>query len=209
MRLARNASTERGRRVRRGFAGVVALTALATIVALAGCGGSASTRAAGSARPTPTMIPAIPTYTPRPPTPTATAQELAFASLERQALGNLVVDVQVTYDAGTRSVQVNTTVGGTVPNSDPAVAAAQEQTKNVCFRAEEAMWNSGTPFSQVAITVAGPILDQYAQATNGAYGAAMLTATQAKRFTWSNLTPDAAWNQYDNVFLRPNFNDAS
>lgn len=155
------------------------------------------------------MIPAIPTYTPRPPTPTPTARELALAALERQALGKLVEDVQVTYDVGTRSVQVNTTVGGSVPNDDSTIAAAQEQVKTICFRAQAAMWNSGTSFSQVAITVAGPILDQYAQATNGAYGAAVLTAATVKRFTWNSLTPDTAWGMYDNVFLRPDYNDAS
>lgn len=187
---------------------IAAILALTALVGTAGCAAS-STPGAAAGAPSPTVPHALATSTPGPGTPTATAQERLFASTVTQAIGSLAQDMLVTYDAGHQSVTVAVTVGGIVPNTDAAIGAAQEQVKTICFRAQHALWTSGTAFRQVTITVTGPILDQYADLTTGAYGAAVLTAATVGNFAWASLTPDLAWGKYDNVFLRPAYNDAS
>lgn len=189
------------------FRVVVFPIVLAALLAVSGCTSSVRSGgfAPGSTPATATAGP--PTFTPGPPTPTPTAQERRFTALAQQAAGSLVLQVEATYDAAGRTVIVSTTVGGSVPNGDAEISAAQERVKSICFQIEEALWTSGTPLRQVTVTVTGPILDQYADATTGPYGAAVLTATTAAKLTWSALTPDAAWEKYDNVFLRTDFND--
>ena len=197
------------RRIRRGPACLVALAMLAALVVAAGCAAAPESGGQAGAHPAATATPGLPTATAGPPTPTPTAQERLFTSLAQQAIGDPSVSVQATYDAAARSVTVTTTLGGTVPNTPPDIAIAQERVKTVCFRAQEALWTSGTALSKVTVTVSGPILDQYAEAMTAAYGAAVMSTATAKRFTWSSLTPDAAWEKYDNVYLRPDYNDAS
>lgn len=197
-----------GRRAR--IAGVFAAILAALLVVMAASGCASGAKPAGAARaPSATATHVLATSTPGPGTPTATAQERLFATVAAQAIGNLVQDMQVTYDANDRSVVVSVVVGGNVPNTDATISVAQEQVKTICFRAQQALWTSGTAFSKVTIAISGPILDQYAAHINGAYGAALLTAANAAHFVWSSLTPDAAWGKYDSVFLRPDYNDAS
>ena len=194
---------------RRGLARLVTLAVFVVALVVAGCGGVSGSGVHAERQPAATATSELPTATVGPPTPTPTAQERLLTSLARQAIGDLAIDVRATFDAGARSVTVATTLGGSVPNSPADIAAAQERVKAICFRAQQALWTSRTTLSSVTVTVSGPILDQYADAITGAYGAAVLSANSAKRVTWDTLAPDTAWDQYDNVFLRPDFNDAS
>ncbi len=184
------------------------LAALLALVAAIGC--APASRSGGTSSGTPTAT-STATATPGPPTPTPTAQERIFITLVQQAVGNLAQDVGATYSAADGTATV-TVVGpwSAPPVTDSDVSAAHEQVKTICFRAQKALWTStsGIRLRQVTITVIGPIIDQYAERVPGAYGAAVLTAATAAQFHWDSLSPDGAWQEYDNVYLRPDYNGA-
>lgn len=165
------------------------LMALAALVLLVGC---APTPASRGAAGTPTA--AVPTATP-------TTQQ-RITALARQAIGGSAQSVEVTFGAGDRAVTVAATVGGTVPGTQEEINASQERVKALCFRVEQALWTSGMPLNEVVVTVVGPIYDDYADLTTGAYGAVDLKAATAAKLTWASLSPDAAWDVYQ-VWLRP------
>lgn len=56
--------------------------------------------------------------------------------------------------------------------------------------------------NEVAITFNGPVVDQYGKSSTGWYGTADLTFPTAQKFVWDNLTPEGAWNVYDNASIR-------
>lgn len=202
------------RRRARAASRVVIVAGLACLSGLAGCElGPAATATRPLPTPTATIMP-IPTYTPLPPTPTPTSRELVIAAVAEQDVGGLGYDATASYDAGTHDVAVviMIVVPG-VPNNPTDVDAAHEQAKTICLRAQHTLWTNDLTRSlalrQVSVTVVGPILAQYADLETAAYAAAVLSAPVESRFVWNALTPDAAWSLYDNVYLRPDFNDAS
>jgi hypothetical protein len=202
------------RAVRRCSAVAVAVAVLAG--ALAGCGASTGTGHASGGAPTPT-VPAIPpTYTPNPLTPAPTTEEQHLDALVWQTIGAGAVQIQTTYSAGDGATDVEITysqvvpIKGIVPTQGADIAAAQERVKTICFEVEQALWTSGThPLSQVNVAVLGPVLDQYADLTSQAYGGVLLKASTAAHFGWGTLTPDTAWNTYDNTYLRADYSDVS
>lgn len=120
-----------------------------------------------------------------------------------QAVGNLAQSVLTVYDPNADSVKITVGVGGTVPNTDQKVSAAQELTKMIAYQEQQAMWASGVALKQVTVTVMGPTQDEYANIIAQPYGAAVLDAPTAKRLDWMRLSADSAWHAYDIVFLRP------
>lgn len=174
----------------RTFSACLALAALMAL--LAGCGSSAP-RAGSSPAPTPTPTPADP-----------------ITALVLRALGGPTQQVTTTSSAADHTVTVTITlVGAKVPASDADVSAAQERIKTICFQAQRALWTSGMPLRQATVTVLGPALDAYADLSIQPYGTAVLTAATAAKLGWSSIGADAAWNDYDNVWLRPSFEDVS
>jgi hypothetical protein len=155
-----------------------------------------------------------PTYTPPPPTPTPTTFEQSLAALVQGDLGGLSQSTVVHYDAGTHSATVLVTIAvPRLPDAPADVSAAQEQSKTICFRAERTFWTSAVTRSLalrvVNIAVLGPTIDQYAIVTTGAYASVTLSARVEAGFVWATLTPDVAWERYDFVFLRPEYNNAN
>ena len=80
--------------------------------------------------------------------------------------------VQIAYDAQATSVTVTVTVGGAVPLTDQQISAAQELTKTLSLREQQAMWGSGVTLKDVKVMVFGPTQDEYAWCTLGNSGAA-------------------------------------
>jgi hypothetical protein len=111
-----------------------------------------------------------------------------------------------TYAAADRTATVTVTIGGRVPTTATAIAAAQERSKVLCFQAQRAVWTSGVALHTATVAVLGPYLDPYLGPTTASYASAYLTAMTAATFSWSTLSPDSAWGQYDSNFLRPGFN---
>ena len=160
------------------------LVALATVLSLAALGGCAST-----------------TSTEARATATPTAQQ-RFAALARNAIGGRADTVTATYDAQTGVLQVLATIGGAIARAPSDIAASQERVKALCFVAQRALWTSGPTFTEVKITVLGPLLDDYFDQITDWYGVADLTARTAAKLDWGTLTADSAWSAYDNVSLR-------
>src|SRR5690348_4766114 len=81
---------------------------------------------------------------------TSTTQDM-LAQRVCDAIGNLPQStqsaqaVQIAYDAQAASVTVTVTVGGAVPLTDQQISAAQELTKSISLREQQAMWGSGVP----------------------------------------------------------------
>lgn len=123
----------------------------------------------------------------------------------RQAIGTLARKVEVTYDAAGRTATVSITISGVVPLSDQQVAAAHELVKLLCYKAGAALWSSGVALSQVTLLTLGPMQDTYANIITDWYGVAVITASSAQRIQWASLSPDAAWNLYDQRMLRVSF----
>jgi hypothetical protein len=113
--------------------------------------------------------------------------------------------VQIAYDAQATSVTVTVTVGGGVPLTDQQISAAQELTKSISLREQQAMWGSGVTLKDVKVMVFGPTQDEYANIIAQPYGSAVLAAATAASFVWANLSADSAWDRYDSVYLRPTF----
>jgi hypothetical protein len=145
------------------------------------------------------------------PVAASTAAQDTLARRACDALGNLAhtaqaaQSVQTTYDAQVASVTVTVTVGGAVPLTDQQISAAQELTKTLSLREQQAMWGSGVTLKDVKVMVFGPTQDEYADIVAQPYGSAVLAAPTAASFIWANLSADSAWDRYDSVYLRPTF----
>ena len=141
---------------------------------------------------------------------TTTTQD-TLAGRACDAIGHLpqstesVQAVQTVYDAQAASVTVTITVGGSVPLTDQQISAAQELTKTLSLREQQAMWGSGVTLKDVKVMVFGPTQDEYANIIAQPYGSAVLDAVTAASFVWANLSADSAWDRYDSVYLRPTF----
>jgi hypothetical protein len=168
---------------------VLAATLIAVLVIVAGCASSSATAASG------------------PPTPTPTTQQRLAALARHAATGPNVQRVDTTYSAQDGTITVTVTLGGSVPVADADVTAMQQRVMSMCFQTQKALWTSGIPLRGVTVTIAGPIMDQYAEREIQAYGAAVLAEATAAKLNWGALSPDTAWTQYDNVYLRPGYYD--
>jgi hypothetical protein len=113
--------------------------------------------------------------------------------------------VQTVYDTQAASVTVTVTVGGAVPLTNQQIRAAQELTKALSLREQQAMWGSGVTLKNVKVMVFGPTQDEYADIIAQPYGSAVLDAATAASFVWANLSADSAWDRSDSVYLRPTF----
>jgi hypothetical protein len=113
--------------------------------------------------------------------------------------------VQTAYDGQTASVTVTVTLGGAVPLTRQQISAAQEMTKSISLREQQAMWGSGVSLKGVKVMVFGPTQDEYANIIAQPYGSAVLHAATVASFVWANLSADSAWDRYDSVYLRPTF----
>jgi len=145
------------------------------------------------------------------PVAASTTTQDTFARHACDALGNLAQSaqaaqsLQTAYDAQAASVTVTVTVGGAVPLTDQQISAAQELTKAISLREQQAMWGSSVTLKQVKVMVFGPTQDEYADIIAQPYGSAVLAAPTAASFIWANLSADSAWDRYDSVYLRPTF----
>jgi hypothetical protein len=195
---------------------IASISVAVLVTTLAGCGASTGSGRAGAGTPTPRVTVIPPTYTANPLTPTPTTEEHRLNALVQQTIGVGAVQIQTTYSAVDGAADVEITyaavvpIQGLVPTQDADIAAAQERVKTICFEVEQALWTSGTaPLSQINVSVMGPVLDQYANLTNQAYGGVLLKAATAAHFSWSTLTPDVAWDKYDNNYLRADYSDVN
>ena len=113
--------------------------------------------------------------------------------------------VQTAYDAQAASVTVTVTLGGAVPLTDQQISAAQELTKAISLREQQAMWGSGVTLKEAKVMVFGPTQDEYANIVAQPYGSVVLDAATAANLAWAKLSADSAWDRYDSVYLRPTF----
>ncbi|HEY7094371.1 MAG TPA: hypothetical protein VH393_14395 [Ktedonobacterales bacterium] len=139
------------------------------------------------------------------PTVDAAMAQRQLDTAARQEIAGYTQQVDTSYDAGKRAVQVQATVGWTPEIGIGDVEKAQERAKTICFLALRALWTSGVPLREATVTVLGPVQDDYGSQTTDAHAIAYLVARTSAGFTWGALTPDAAWGRYDRVWLRPNY----
>jgi hypothetical protein len=183
----------------------LALALLAGLL-VSGCApatGRAAPRATAQAAQVVTAPAATPTAT-----PAMNPTEERLAGIARQALGSLggqVSGVSVSYDAQKAAATITITVSDSLPNTDAKVAAAYAQIRLICYRAFLAVWASGVPLRETTALVLGPIQDEYANIITDWYGVAVVEAATAQRTRWATLSPDAAWNLYDQHMLRISF----
>lgn len=119
--------------------------------------------------------------------------------------GTGVQSVDTTFDSARSMASVTITLGGTVPNTDAKVSAAQNLAEGLCFMAEQALWTSGDPFSEVKVIVQGPSQDEYANIITSAYAVAVVEAPTGQKIPWKTTTADTAWRAYDSEFLTESF----
>lgn len=120
-----------------------------------------------------------------------------------QAAGSEAVAVRTIYDQQAASVKVTIRIGGRVPDTDAEVSAAQNLTKTICLREQQAIWASGVTLKEATVTVIGPIQDEYANIVDGSYGASVLHPSTVAGLNWASLSAESAWGRYDYTFLRP------
>jgi hypothetical protein len=123
----------------------------------------------------------------------------------RQAAASYSQQVATTYDAGTRDATAEVTVGWTDDIHPAYIAKEQERVKAICFAVQQALWAKALPLHQVTVTVMGPVTTSYTEQVIDAHGAARLTSATAAKLNWASLTPDTAWSQYDEVYLRSDY----
>lgn len=128
-----------------------------------------------------------------------------MAARAQQAIGSLGQRVAATYDAQQQTATVTVTVTGPVPLTDAQVAAAHALVMQICYFAEPALWSSGVPLRELTLIVLGPMLDEYDDIISNWSGIAIVEASTAQRIDWASLTPDAAWNLYDQHLLRTSY----
>lgn len=125
--------------------------------------------------------------------------------LTRQAVAAYSQQVQTAYDTATHDATVFVTVGWTDDIHAADVAKEQERVKTICFLVQQALWTHSLPLHQVLVTVLGPVTTGYTEQDNDAHGAARMTAPTEAKLSWVNLTPDVAWDRYDEVYLRSDY----
>jgi hypothetical protein len=145
------------------------------------------------------------THSARTPVATPATVQGRLQLIARQALGDAIHDLAVTYDTQGEALELTATLAGGVPRTEAEISAAQEHVKLLCLRAQQAEWTSGNPLRSVTVTILGPTLDDYADVTTGPYGAAVLTSTTAATLAWGSLSADSAWRHYDRVWLAPTY----
>lgn len=138
------------------------------------------------------------------PVGTPTTEE-RLVMVARTAFGGGMEKSETTYDAQRQTVKVTGTLGGEVPVTASEVAAAHERTKALCFQVQRALWASGITLHEVTVLVRGPTFDDYGNQYLESYGTAVLGAATAGRLTWATLSADSAWEHYDSVWLRANY----
>ncbi len=181
-----------------GRQGSVALVAALLMgCLLVGCG-VASGGASHTATPT-----ATPLATPELIAAAGPATQLGAHA--RQAIGTLARTIDVQWDAATQTATITITIAGLVPLTDQQVVAAHALVKLLCYKANAALWSSGVALSQVKLLVLGPMQDTYANIITDWYGVATLRASSAQRIQWASVSPDTAWNLYDQQMLRVSF----
>jgi hypothetical protein len=165
---------------------LTALALLAAVAALVGCAPSSPGAAATA-------------------TADAAVARQRLDALARQAVAAFTTQVQTTYDASKRMVEVSATVGWTADIGIADIAKAQERAKTICFRLQQALWTSGVPLRQVSAIALGPVVNDYGEQIVDAHAAARLTASTAAGFAWGTLTSDTAWDRYDEAWLRASY----
>jgi hypothetical protein len=184
---------------RRPAAARAALAALALAVGIiaAGCapfsGGGSSSGSAAS----PTAAARVA------PTPALQGQLAQTVYYAVWGLG--VQRIETTYDAAQGSVKVQITLGGSVPNTDAKVAAAQELTKAFCLMAQQALWTSGVQLTEANVTIMGPVQEEYGGYQSGVYGTSVVKASTAHGIQWATAGVDDTWQRYDDTFLQSVF----
>lgn len=191
LHLPAASSAERAARRYQAFGPLVALIIVFGV--LAGCAASSATRAQVPATPSATATPTLP------PTPEGRLTQRA-----RQAVGTAAQRVDVTYHAASGDAIVTVTLVWS-PSWRDDFAQAQSAAKLACYQTHAALWTSGETLSKVTVIVLGQALDDYASVITSAYAEADLTAQHARGITWSTVTADQAWAQYDHEFLRPTY----
>lgn len=190
--LANRLPRRTGAPLARVFGALLSL-ALACAVVLGGCaflsGAHQTSGASAFATPTPAFVSHGPL-----------AQVVAPA-----IWGTGVQSVDTTYDQAHGLATVTITLGGTVPNTDAKVSAAQALAKGLCFMAEQALWTSATNLTEVKVVVQGPVQDEYGSLVNGAYAVAVVEAANGRAIAWATSNSDSAWRSYDSVFLRDSY----
>jgi hypothetical protein len=139
------------------------------------------------------------------PAPAFTSHGPLAGIVDPAIWGAGVRSVDTTFDAAQAKASVTITLGGTVPNTDAKVSAAQELAKGFCFMAEQALWANASSYSEVTVIVQGPTQDEYANIVTGAYAVAVVESRGGRSIPWATTTSDSAWQTYDTVFLTESF----
>lgn len=72
-----------------------------------------------------------------------------------------------------------------------------------CFAIEKAIWGAHLSISDANITFRAPATDKYGNPSLAVAGHCGLTKQTAAKFNWGNLTPQTAWDAYDDAGFAP------
>ena len=158
--------------------------ACVALLALAGCAAAVSP-ARNAPAPSPTAAPSV---------------SGPLASIVGPLLAGRAQRGATTYDASTGQA----TIILTIPAA-PDVATAQTRVMTLCYDVQKALWASNRPLRGVKVIVLGPLRDDYADIIEDAYGVAEVQAPTAAKLSWNSLSPEVAWNHYDNTWLRASY----
>jgi len=84
-----------------------------------------------------------------------------------------------------------------------AVNIDVERAKTCIFDLERDAWATNSSFTQVTAHVQVLLQDQYGKQSVGDLARATLIRETEKKFVWSNLDADSAWNDYDSTWVLP------
>jgi hypothetical protein len=146
-----------------------------------------------------------PGATASPPTATsASTTQQQINALVLKAIANDAKLTDATYDTGDQAISILATI-----EQFPTVSVGQEKVKVLCFQIQKALWLSGIPLKQVAVTIDGPTYGVYGDLTSSGYGGALLRQPTAARLDWRTLSPDTAWVDYNAMWLTYDYSNDS
>lgn len=169
---------------RRVIASLLFGVACVALLSLAGCAGA----------------PSATSHTPAPSPTSAPILTGPLASVVGPVVGGRARRITTSYDASAKQATITLTIAAA-----PNVNAAQERVIALCYAVQKALWTSDPSLREVKVIVLGPLRDDYADIIEDAYGVADVLAPTGTKLSWNTLSPQAAWDHYDNTWLRASY----
>lgn len=126
------------------------------------------------------------------------AQQLVQKGITESGWKSEVTKWSVDSDDKAKSFTVSITLDTPLDQN-----TAETEMQWLAYYVEKDMYTSGKmAINDVDVAFSGPLVDKYGKTFTGAYGYCDLTFKTAQLFVWGNLTPDQAWDAYDDQGMR-------